>query len=325
MVLFLMLLFVPATAPAAGKVLLRASGGPVGAGKDFRVQMVAEAIRKGNPGWAVDVINGPTAIAEVAMIGQGALQFGALDAAGITQVAKGHYYGTKLPKPVKLRWLLPSTAMTTVFYLLKDVPINSFGELKEKKYPLKFSAIRKGSDPYNITRTVLETYGYSYKDILSWGGKMQNTASRRSADLMADGLMAGFMLSGTYPVSAVAELARKREIKAIFVSEPEIQEKLFRQGFIRIPIKAGSYNFVKNDTTTVAMPALIVVAEDMSDESAYNMTRAVWEQRKDLLYPLHRIFREYLQPEVISEWGAKFRDWIHPGAEKFWKEKGLLK
>jgi len=315
----------PLIATAAEKVILRASAGPTGTGKDLRIQMVAEAIRRGNPKWVVDTINGPTTIAEITMIGRGELDFTALDAVSIPDIAKGYYGGKKLPKPVNLRWLIPSTAMTCVLYMLENVPINSFAEIKEKKYPAKFSMGRKGTDPYNILMHVFQAYGYSPDDIVKWGGKRQNTASRRSADLMADGLMDVFFHAGTYPAPPIAEMERTRKLKAAFVFEPEIQAKLSKKLFIEVPIKAGSYTFVKNNTTTVAMPSIVVVPDDMKDDVAYNMTRAVWEQREKFLHPLHPIFRAYVQPEVITAWTTKLRNFLHPAAARYWKEQGLLK
>jgi len=325
LVVFLLLLLTPPSPQAAEKVTLRASGGPTGTGKDLRIQMVAEAIRRGNPTWTVDVMNGPTTIAEITMIGRGELHFTALDAVSIPDVAKGSYGGKKLPQPVELRWLLPSTAMTCVLYILDSVPINSYADIKEKKYSLKFSMGRKGTDPYLINMHVLEAYGFRPEDIVEWGGKQQNTASRRSADLVADGLMEAMMHAGTYPNPPFVEIARKRKLKAAFVSEPDIQEKLAKQGFIQVPIAAGSIDFVKENTTTVGMPSLVLCRADMRDEIAYNMTRAVWEQREGFLHPIHPIFRRYLQPEVIANWNAKFKDILHSGAVKYWKEQGLLK
>jgi TRAP transporter TAXI family solute receptor len=184
---------------------------------------------------------------------------------------------------------------------------------------------RKGSDPYIINSHVLEAYGYRPDDVVKWGGKLQNTASRRSADLMADGLMQAFFHAGTYPNPPMVEIARKRKLKAAFVSEPEIQAKLSKKLFIEVPIKAGSYTFVKENTTTVSMPAIIVVPADMKDDVAYNITRAVWEQREEFLYTVHVIFKTYLQPKVVTAWTTKLRDILHPGAARYWKEQGLLK
>jgi TRAP transporter TAXI family solute receptor len=315
----------PSSISATGNVVLRTNGGPVGGGKDLRVRMVAEAIRKGNANWVVDVISGPTAMAEVVMIGRGELHFGALDMGSVLDVAKGYFGKAKMPEPVQLRWLVPSTAMTTVCYMLEDVPITSFRDLMKKKYALKFSAQRKGSDPYNITARAFKAYGLTIEDILGWGGKIHNESSRRSAELIGDGFMEAFISSATYPDPNFTELERKRKLKAIFVSEPEIQAKLFKQGFIRVSVHAGDHSFIKKDTTTVAMPAVIVVNVNMKDDIAYNMTRAVWEQRESLLYPVHPIFRRYLRPEIITDWTTTYKDYVHPGAAKYWKEQGLLK
>jgi TRAP transporter TAXI family solute receptor len=308
----------------AKKVTLRTSGGPTGTGKDLRIQMVAEAIRRGTEGWVVDVINGPTTVAEITMMGRGEIDFTALDAGSIGDIGRGFYGGKKLPEPVAMRWLLPSTAMTCAMYMRADIPINSYGDILKKKYPLKFSMGRRGTDPYIINLRVLEAYGLSIKMIKKWGGKQQNTASRRSADLISDGLMEALIHAGTYPNPPIVQVARKRDMKVAFVSEPDTQAKLGERGFVEVPIKAGSMTFVKQDMSTMAMPAVFVVREDMKDDIAYHVTKAVWEQRASFLYPIHAIFRTYLKPDLVKKWNSKFKDVLHPGAAKYWKEQGLL-
>jgi len=282
----------------AGKVVLRTSGGPTGTGKDLRIQMVAEAIRRGNPDWSVNVINGPSTLAEISMIGRGELHFTALDAGSIPQINKGYFGGKKMSKPVNVRWLFPSTAMTCSLFILKKVPVDNYRDIKAKKYPLKFSSGRKGSDPYNINNLVLAAYGYSPEKILEWGGKRQNQATRRSSELMGDGLMEAMFQTGVFPNPAMLELSRKRDLKGAFVSDPDIQAELLKKGFIIVPITPKSgFASIKKDTTTVAMPAVIITKADLKEDIAYNMTRAVWEQREAFLYPLHQIFRTYLQAE----------------------------
>ncbi|MDP2644611.1 MAG: TAXI family TRAP transporter solute-binding subunit, partial [Desulfobacterales bacterium] len=296
---------------AQTKVTLRASGGPTGTGKDLRIQMVAEAVRRGNPDWTVDTINGPTTVAEITMMARGQLNFTTIDAASMPSIARGSYGGIKLPKPVHLRWLLPSTAMTNVLYMTANMSINSYADIKNKKLPIKFSMGRKGTDPYNIITKVLKAYGFSPEDIIKWGGKRQNAGSDRAAQLIADGLLEVFIHAGVYPAVPITELERTRKIKAVFIREPDIQAKLKAEKFIKVPIAAGSYTFVKEKTSTMAMPTMVAVLAEMPGDIAYNFTRAVWEQREKFLYPLHKIFRTYLHPDVVSSWAAEYRDLLH--------------
>ncbi|MFC1869490.1 TAXI family TRAP transporter solute-binding subunit, partial [Thermodesulfobacteriota bacterium] len=266
---------------AAKRVVLIASGGATGTGKDLRVQMVAEAMRQANPDWVISVLNGFTGAAEINMMREGKMHFTALDAAELKNVEKGHFFGHKLSNPVAIRWILPSTAMTCSLIMIEKVPFNSYREFKEKKYPFKFSMGRKKTDPYFINEKVMKAYGYSPEDIIAWGGKRQNQATRRSAELISDGLMEGMFLAGTFPNPAMVELSRKRKLKTAFVSDPAIQAKLEGEDFIVVPIKTVSgASFVKEDTTTVACPAVIAGPASLEDDVAYNMARGVWEQRE---------------------------------------------
>ncbi len=306
------------------KLMLRASGGPTGTGKDIAVQFPSEAMRRANPGWTVDVVNGPTTIAEIAMMGRGEIQFTRLEIGEIPRTRTGFYGTQKLPQPVELRWLAPSSMMSATLYLNDKVPINSIPELIQKKYPLKVSMGRKGSGPYNMAVTVLDAYGIAPDDFQKWGGKVQYQETRRGSELLGDGLIDGMLVLAEIPTNAITELERTRKLKAIFVTEPNIHAELEKKGYMDMEIPAGIYGFVKTRTVTVGMPGALVCPANLNEDVAYHMVKAMWEQR-EFLHKVHIVFRMFLTQDVIKSWGAKYKDTLHPGALKYWKEQGFIK
>jgi TRAP-type uncharacterized transport system substrate-binding protein len=59
----------------------------------------------------------------------------------------------------------------------------------------------------------------------------------------------------------------------------------------------------------------------MKDEIAYNFTKAMFEQI-DKFRAAHRLLKAVVTPQRLAE---KTRAPFHPGAEKYLREKGLLK
>jgi TRAP transporter TAXI family solute receptor len=82
-------------------------------------------------------------------------------------------------------------------------------------------------------------------------------------------------------------------------------------------IPADTYKGVSSDVKTVASPVHMYTTEDMSDELAYKITKAFWENRK-LIADAHATGKG-LDIAGVRYGGAK----VHPGAQRYYKEKGI--
>ncbi len=79
-----------------------------------------------------------------------------------------------------------------VFSVRKDTGLKSLEEVKAKKYPLKLVLLPKGSSGEWTTRNVLKSYGITYEDIRSWGGKVTHTSFPTAVETMKDGYADAF-------------------------------------------------------------------------------------------------------------------------------------
>jgi TRAP-type uncharacterized transport system substrate-binding protein len=86
-------------------------------------------------------------------------------------------------------------------------------------------------------------------------------------------------------------------------------------------VKAGEYKFLAKDSASVCVGMSVVARADMKDELAYNITKGVVEN-VDKYKAAHRLLQQAVTLASLTERGqAPF----HPGAEKYMREKGLLK
>ena len=69
----------------------------------------------------------------------------------------------------------------------------------------------------------------------------------------------------------------------------------------------------------MALPTVIFTREDMSEDAVYYITKSIYEN-KDYLVGLHSSFNEF-NPDLMHE-GLGIE--MHKGAEKFYKEIGLI-
>jgi TRAP transporter TAXI family solute receptor len=104
------------------------------------------------------------------------------------------------------------------------------------------------------------------------------------------------------------------------VSVPkEIAEKLgapFQAGII----PAGTYDGQDADVPTVTVTNILVTRADISDEEAYQMTKQLFENLPELV-AAHKAAKGIKLENAVK--GLPIP--LHPGAEKYYREKGLLK
>ena len=84
----------------------------------------------------------------------------------------------------------------------------------------------------------------------------------------------------------------------------------------RLVIPAGTYAGQKEDIVTTSLPVVAFTTTDMSDETAYNLTKTYWENKASL-------------GEAAKWWNGVSLDMlsniltnIHPGAKRYYKEVG---
>ena len=85
-------------------------------------------------------------------------------------------------------------------------------------------------------------------------------------------------------------------------------------------IKAGTYPGFEEDVMTVAIPAMLVCSTDLSEDLVYNITKVIFEHTKDLI-AAHVRGKDITVETALNGMSIP----LHPGAEKYYKEMGILK
>ncbi|NLL37423.1 MAG: TAXI family TRAP transporter solute-binding subunit [Fretibacterium sp.] len=88
--------------------------------------------------------------------------------------------------------------------------------------------------------------------------------------------------------------------------------------FAPLTLEAGTYKGQDKPVKTFSSPNILAVHEKVDADLVYNMTKALFEHKADLVAVSARM--EAMKPEAIST----VRIPLHPGAEKYYKELGLL-
>jgi uncharacterized protein len=140
-----------------------------------------------------------------------------------------------------------------------------------------------------------------------------------TADALKNGTIDAGMWSVAPPTSSIMDLATTHDIQILTFSDEEIARiRKDHPYYSRYDIPAGVYRGVDRPVPNPSVWNVAVVSKEMSDEQAYQITRAIFENHADLL-KIHKA-AEHTRPDACL---SNSPIPLHPGAAKYLKEKGL--
>ncbi len=163
---------------------------------------------------------------------------------------------------------------------------------------------------------ILNAHGITFDDI-----KADFLSFNEVAQRLIDGQIdAGFTTAG-FPTSSIINIATKRDIVLIPISAEKIKELVEAIPYYGATvIPGGLYKGVDEDVAALATPALWVCDAKLSPTLVYKMTKALWEHR-DVLEKVHSQGKNITLETALDGMGIP----LHPGAELYYKEVGLIK
>jgi len=163
-------------------------------------------------------------------------------------------------------------------------------------------------------RAIFAAAGLSYSDL----GKLEYLPFAESVELIKNRQLDATLQSAGLGVASIRDLATSVPINVVAVS-PEIIEKIGAP-FIAAAIPAGTYDGQTEDVSTAAVGNFLVSHDGVSEETAYQMTKLLFEN-------LDKMAASHAAAKAIDV--AKALDGmpvpLHPGAERYYREVGVLK
>ena len=268
----------------------------------------------GVPGLVATAVASNGSVANINGITSGQME------SGFTQsdVAYWAYTGTGVydgkPKVADLRLIANLYPETIHVVARKGSGIRSVADLKGKRVSLD----EPGSGTLVDARIILAAFGITEKDI-----KAEYLKPNQAGDKMKDGGLDAFFFVGGYPTGAISELASSGAgIELIPVAGPEVDKMRSEYAFFSPDtIPANTYKGV-GEVKTIAVGAQWVTSTKQPEALIYEVTKAMWnENTRKQLDAGHAKGKAIQAASATAGAGIPF----HPGAEKFYKEKGMLK
>ncbi|MGE0312777.1 MAG: TAXI family TRAP transporter solute-binding subunit [Lautropia sp.] len=193
-----------------------------------------------------------------------------------------------------------------------DAGIDSLGDLKGKPIAVQ----PKGNTAEFISQQSLEVYGLSYKDM----SRVSYVSYTDAVSLMKDNNAQVFTLGTTVPASSIMDLASARDIKLVGIPDDKFQAmRKLNPGYTKLVIPAGSYPKQTKDVQTIGYATHVIARCDLAEDVVYKVLKGMVDNKGDLVAIAKAM--DKTTPKMMAEdIGVP----LHKGAQKFYKEKGVL-
>src|SRR6202171_1751522 len=188
--------------------------------------------------------------------------------------------------------------------------IKTLADLRGKS--LSVGAPKSGSELNS--RAILTAAGLSYKDL----GKVEYLPFAESIDLMKNRQLDATLQSAGLGVASLKDLSTSTEISVVSVPK-EVVDKI-GPPFVSGMIPANTYTGQDKDVPTAAVINYLVTRSAVSDDLAYQMTKLIFESLPELANS-HAAGKEIKLENAAT--GSPVP--LHPGAIRYYKEKGVIK
>jgi hypothetical protein len=197
------------------------------------------------------------------------------------------------------------------FLASADSGIASLADLKGKR--VSVGAPKSGTELNS--RDILKAVGMSYKDF----AKVEYLGYAESVELIKNRQLDATLLSSGLGVAAVRDLATA--VKIVVIPIPaEVVAKIGEAAYTTGVIPANTYNGQTADVPTVTVQNFLVTHAGVSEDTVYKMTRSMFENL-DAMVAAHAAAKAINKATAAK--GSPVP--LHPGAEKYYREAGLLK
>ena len=148
----------------------------------------------------------------------------------------------------------------------------------------------------------------------------------QSAERIADGQLDAYFYAAGTPVAAMIQLDNTKGMELYNWTDEEVaQANKTVPYYIPSTIPAGTYPGVDYDVNTVAVSGILVTNANIDEELIYQITKAMWSKTARKLLDNGHPKGKVITAETALDGVAGIGVPLHPGAERFYREAGLLK
>lgn len=204
----------------------------------------------------------------------------------------------------------------------RDLGIDSIEQIREKKIPVRISTGPQGGNSEVYGRWLFEAYGIPFETLAEWGGKAFPSTMDGVIEAVQNNQADIVIWNGSGESWHIAEILKSAPFKALSIS-PEVAAKMEKEHGFRPTVLPKEYykgQIADADVPTICDWLEILVPSSMSEETAYRITKAVAESL-EFLSQGNPDWKKVTQNKMAEDFILP----MHPGAERYYRERGWIK
>lgn len=204
----------------------------------------------------------------------------------------------------------------------QDNGIETWEDIAEKQPEMRVAINQEGNvQVIRVAQSYFEQLGFGFEDIESWGGGIEYVASGEGISLLADRRVDVFFNTpGFIPDSDLEEVARGLDLIWLSMRREDVEAVAEEWNLLTSTVTPEDHEFIAREEPTIRWPSDMIVSPDVSEDDAYRLTKAIFEN-KDQIRNIHPAMENF-GPESGVE--VADRVTLHPGAERYYEEAGVL-
>lgn len=297
---------------------LKGAASPAGGAWYVGMGAMGKAISTDNPDLDIAIFPGG-GLANVLHVERGVSDFGIAAHSVIIAAAQGlDPYKKPTKNVVSMLNMHDSTLLH--FIVSKKSGIKSIQQIKDQKMPIRISMSHTAGNSYLFGKWVLEEYGITQKDITSWGGKIYTPSTNDAAAMMKDGQLDAALWIGPGESFMVLDMMNSVDLDILPVDDNVLESLGKKYGLGRGVISAKAYGGkFGRDIQTVNASTELMINKNVPEDVVYRMVKAICEHTEDVI--VASPYWSSLKPETA---GTGLALPLHPGAERYYREKGYI-
>lgn len=234
------------------------------------------------------------------------------------------------PRPLKddLRSVMQLfNTQTFHFVLNKDIAdkygVYSFADIAEKKPPLTIAINRQGNlQVVDVAKDIFEAHGFSIEDLQSWGGHVSWVASGTGLEQLQDRKADMFMNVRFVPDGRLNEIAHSQDLVWVKADQDALESVADKWGYEVITVDQSDYpDLMDSDQPTITQWSAVLAGSHVPDTVVYKFIKALVENQ-ERIRQVHPSLKTFSAKEAVKIVRSGVP--LHAGAERFYRERGLL-
>ena len=195
----------------------------------------------------------------------------------------------------------------------KDSKIKSVADLRGKKVAIG----PVGSGTTENAAQILDAWGMTFEDL----GKTEQLTASQAADYMKDGRLDAAFYSVALGAAVITDTALMIPMDIVPIEGPNVDKLIEKYPFYaKQTVPAGTYKNNDTDVPTVSVMAMLSANADIEANIVYSILKAVYADLPQLK-KAHAKFKGIEEKNALVGMSIP----LHPGAQKYFKEVGIIK